>query len=87
MTPGETTQATGPYRITSEVAEFTGDAVGDDGLPKPGATPTLITVRYLWFEADGTEVTDRARLYDLEATLAADQGDAYVPWPGLARED
>lgn len=62
---------TGPYRITTEVAEFTGDDLGADGLPVPGASPSGTRRLVAWYEANGIEITDLSLIRHLETTLPA----------------
>lgn len=62
--------AIGAYRATIEIAEFTGSAIGEDGLPKDGSQPTGRRLVVGYFEADGTEITDPARLAEMDARIA-----------------
>jgi hypothetical protein len=73
----DTDARTGAYRVTAEVRTF----AGDDAFV-PGAVPLAVVRAVAWFEADGRAITDGARIGELEANLAASQGDAYVPGPG-----
>jgi hypothetical protein len=71
MQNGDAGAIAGAYRVTAVIAKFAGD-------PAPGDEPVETTRAMRWIDAGGAEITDAARIADLEARLAAVQGDAYV---------
>jgi hypothetical protein len=65
----ETTPLSGPIRVTTALDKFAGDEAFLDGT-----TPAETVVLVAWYDPDGTEVRDPARIAALEAQLADRQG-------------